>query len=83
MYLKFREGFPTCHAVFAFIVSASSFRVSLAISIDSIKHNTNIDVGSKDDANKATTDTNHPRGIGEIINPESNKKEEKRSTTPC
>ena len=82
MYIKFWEGFPIFHAVFAFIVSASQFRVGLATSFDSIKHNTNIDVGSTD-IDAATTDANQPIGDREMTHSDSSKKQKTKQKTHC
>ena len=46
MYYAFRDGFPSCHAVFVYIVLSASFRVTLATSLDKLNHNTDIDVES-------------------------------------
>ena len=44
MYIQFREAFPTCHAVFSQIVSASSFPVELATTYDKSNPSPDVDV---------------------------------------
>ena len=46
MYIQFQEVFPTCHAVFSQIVSASSFHVELATAYDKSNPSPNVDVAN-------------------------------------
>ena len=45
IYLQYCESFPTCHAVFLQIVSASSFRVELATAFGEFEYSPVVDVG--------------------------------------
>ena len=51
MYLQYCESFPTCHAVFSQIVSASSFRVELATVFGECNYSPVVDVGNACDGN--------------------------------
>ena len=58
MYLQYCESFPTCHAVFSQIVSASSFRVELATAFGEFEYSPVVDVGDTcDDTDDACNNT--------------------------
>mmetsp|Transcript_41567 Transcript_41567/g.68165 ORF Transcript_41567/g.68165 Transcript_41567/m.68165 type:complete len:81 (+) Transcript_41567:74-316(+) len=60
MYLQFREAFPTCHAVFSQIVSASSFWVQLATVFNQFNHSPEVDVGNVCDDTDDHPPTDNP-----------------------